>query len=54
MNEREYHMLHELASKVQQHEATIAQLLEIVAATNRKLTDISSKQTEMECVYSEV
>lgn len=54
VNEHEQRMLHELTLKVQQHEAAIAQLLEILAATNRKLTDISSKQLEAEGAYSQV
>lgn len=54
MNENDRLTFNELVIKVQQHEATITQLLEILAATNRKITDISSKQKEMEYAYSKV
>ena len=37
--------------KLRQHEQTITQLLEIIAVTNRKLTDLEARQTllEKEC-----
>lgn len=38
----------DLVKKIKQHEKIIAQLVEIIAATNRQVTDITSKQKERE------
>lgn len=38
----------DLIEKINQHEKVIAQLVEIIAATNRQVTDIISKQKERE------
>lgn len=34
----------EMANKLQQHEEIIIQLLEIIASTNRKVSDLSNEQ----------
>ena len=44
MKEQDQLLLNELKLKVEQHEQTISQLVEIIAATNRRITDISTKQ----------
>ncbi|MFD2629159.1 hypothetical protein [Oceanobacillus kapialis] len=44
MSENERRLLMTLSKKVQQQEETITQLVEIIAATNRRVTDISTKQ----------
>ncbi|WP_165767937.1 hypothetical protein [Virgibacillus indicus] len=44
MNEQDQIILNELKVKVQQHEHTISQLVEIIAATNRRITDVANKQ----------
>ncbi|MBP2078918.1 hypothetical protein [Oceanobacillus polygoni] len=44
MNEEDERRFHALVTQVQQHEATITQLLEILAATNRKVTEFFSGQ----------
>ncbi|WP_157087678.1 hypothetical protein [Oceanobacillus damuensis] len=54
MNENDRQSLNELAVKIQQHEKAIAQILEILAATNRKITELSSNQTERDYFYSQV
>ncbi|WP_174614278.1 hypothetical protein [Virgibacillus ihumii] len=36
----------ELAKKVRQHEETITQLVEIVASTNHRLTELDKKLSE--------
>lgn len=41
MSEKKYD---ELAIKVRQHEEAIAQLLEIIAVTNRRLSELDGKQ----------
>ena len=51
MNEKERRAFNDLVVKVKQHEDTITQLLEILAATNRKITDISTEQKK-EYFYS--
>ncbi|GGB55382.1 hypothetical protein F3157_12005 [Virgibacillus dakarensis] len=43
MNEQDYIAFDALVVKVQQHEETITQLMEIVAATNRKMTELARK-----------
>ncbi|MEN1967312.1 hypothetical protein WMZ97_04455 [Lentibacillus sp. N15] len=43
MNEQDAYAFDALVMKVQQHEETIAQLMEIVAATNRKMAELSRK-----------
>jgi hypothetical protein len=40
--------LNSLVRKVKQQEDTITQLVEIIAATNRRITDVIYKQQEME------
>lgn len=45
MNEREKLMLLELQKKIIQHEQTISQLVKIVAATNKKMTDLMQSNT---------
>lgn len=40
MTDLEAKLFNELKLKMDQHEATITQLLEIVAATNRRLSEI--------------
>ncbi|MBY7144114.1 hypothetical protein KFZ56_13865 [Virgibacillus sp. NKC19-3] len=40
MKESERVAFNDLVKKVQQHEDTITQLVKIVAATNRRITDI--------------
>ncbi|MFC4023846.1 hypothetical protein ACFOUV_08580 [Oceanobacillus longus] len=54
MNENDRRAFDDLVIKVQQHEATIVQLLEILAATNRKITEISAEQKEKDYFYSQV
>ncbi|WP_249871310.1 hypothetical protein [Oceanobacillus saliphilus] len=54
MNESDRLALKELASKVEQHEATIAQLLEIIAATNRKISELTSYQKKRDYFHSQV
>ncbi|HLS09723.1 hypothetical protein [Lentibacillus sp.] len=49
MSEIEYD---ELVRKVRQHEETIAQLVEIIAVTNRRLADLDRKQQEQSHTYS--
>lgn len=44
MNDPNYLSFDELAIKVQQQEETITQLLVIIAATNRKLSDLIEAQ----------
>ncbi|MBU8790301.1 hypothetical protein NSA56_03090 [Oceanobacillus caeni] len=44
MNERDKLVLLELQKKVHQHEQTISQLLKIVAATNKKMTELTMNQ----------
>ncbi|QTN00376.1 hypothetical protein ERJ70_14355 [Sediminibacillus dalangtanensis] len=36
---------------LKQHEDTITQLLEIIAVTNRKLTELEAKHSEFEKIY---
>lgn len=38
--------INELATKLRQHEETITQLVEIIAATNNKLTELDKKLSE--------
>ncbi|WP_158701690.1 hypothetical protein [Lentibacillus sp. Marseille-P4043] len=52
MNEQDYIAFDALVIKVQQHEETITQLMEIVAATNRKLTELSRNQHNTDKNYS--
>ncbi|HLR62369.1 MAG TPA: hypothetical protein VK097_07995 [Lentibacillus sp.] len=42
----------ELVRKVRQHEETIAQLVEIIAVTNRRLSELDRKQGEQSHTYS--
>ncbi|WP_175284972.1 hypothetical protein [Lentibacillus jeotgali] len=42
----------ELVRKVWQHEETIAQLVEIIAVTNRRLSELDRKQREQSHTYS--
>ena len=51
MNGKEQITLNQLAKKVEQHEKTITQLVEIIAATNRRITDIKIKKKESENQY---
>lgn len=44
VNEEDERRFLALVTQVQQHEATITQLLEILAATNRKVTEFFSGQ----------
>ncbi|GAB3056972.1 hypothetical protein [Virgibacillus ainsalahensis] len=44
MNEDERMAIKKLMKKVQQHEETITQLVEIIAATNRRITDIGDRE----------
>lgn len=37
-------ILNELKVKIQQHEHTISQLVEIIAATNKRITEVANKQ----------
>ncbi|WP_158595081.1 hypothetical protein [Oceanobacillus piezotolerans] len=53
MTEEERSTLLHLSKKVKQQEQTIAQLVEILAATNRRITDLASKQ-EKHQVYSDI
>ncbi|MEC5422850.1 hypothetical protein QGM71_04970 [Virgibacillus sp. C22-A2] len=46
MNEKEQLTFNKLVSKVQQHEETITQLVEIIAATNRRITDLTTDKKE--------
>ncbi len=50
----ERRVLNDLVIKVKQHEDTIAQLLEILAATNRKIAEISTEQKKKEYFYSQI
>ncbi|WP_188454130.1 hypothetical protein [Virgibacillus oceani] len=52
MNSQDYIAFDALVNKVQQQEETIAQLVEIVAATNRKLTELSRKVHKNEHNFS--
>ncbi|WP_218775526.1 hypothetical protein [Oceanobacillus senegalensis] len=45
MNEQEQRALHNLFKRVKQQEQTIAQLVEIIAATNRRITDLATNQS---------
>ncbi|WP_156288323.1 hypothetical protein [Oceanobacillus salinisoli] len=47
MNEKEIIAFNHLQNKVKQHERTIAQLVEIVAAMNRRIIDSPRKQKDM-------
>ncbi|WP_176447874.1 hypothetical protein [Lentibacillus sp. CBA3610] len=49
MSEIEYD---ELVKKVRQHEEAIAQLLEIIAVTNRRLSELDKKNEESSHAYS--
>ncbi|WP_171046255.1 hypothetical protein [Lentibacillus cibarius] len=49
MSERKYD---ELVRKVQQHEQTIAQLVTIIAATNRRLDELDEKNNRSSHTYS--
>lgn len=51
VSEEERARLIHLVKKVKQHEETITQLVEIIAATNRRITDVSIKQKESENSY---
>ncbi|MFB4167839.1 hypothetical protein [Virgibacillus sp. JSM 102003] len=42
----------ELLRRVQQHEETITQLVEIIAVTNRRLSELDRKQNEQLHTYS--
>lgn len=42
----------ELLRRVQQHEETITQLVEIIAVTNRRLSELDRKQNEQSHTYS--
>ncbi|MFD2761220.1 hypothetical protein [Lentibacillus juripiscarius] len=42
----------ELVRKVEQHEQTIAQLVAIIASTNRQLAELDRKQKEQSHTYS--
>lgn len=44
MNVEEQATLDQLAKKIDQQEKTITQLVEIIAATNRRITDLSIRQ----------
>ncbi|UJL45333.1 hypothetical protein KFZ58_13055 [Virgibacillus sp. NKC19-16] len=48
MKEQERIAFNELIKKVQQHEDTITQLVKIVAATNRRITDTADKHKSWE------
>lgn len=52
VNEQERARLNHLMKKINQHEETITQLVEIIAATNRRITDVSIKQKERKNSYS--
>ncbi|WP_176555885.1 hypothetical protein [Virgibacillus ndiopensis] len=52
MNSQDYIAFDALVVKVQQQEETIAQLVEIVATTNRKLTELSRKVHKKEHGFS--
>ncbi|WP_156418753.1 hypothetical protein [Lentibacillus amyloliquefaciens] len=49
MSEKKYD---ELATKVRQHEEAIAQLLEIIAVTNRRLSELDGKHEDSLNPYS--
>ncbi|MBM7600547.1 putative coiled-coil protein SlyX [Virgibacillus halotolerans] len=44
MSVEEQAILDQLAKKIDQQEKTITQLVEIIAATNRRITDLSIQQ----------
>jgi hypothetical protein len=44
-------LLEELFAKVQQHEKTIAQLVEIIGATNCRISELASKQSKEKRAY---
>lgn len=46
MSDRDRMVLNELTRKVQQQEKTISQLVKIIAATNRRVSDAASKPDE--------
>lgn len=48
MNKKEQVTLDHLTRKIEQQEKTITQLVEIIAATNRRITDLSIRQKEQE------
>lgn len=48
MNKKEQATLDYLTKKIEQQEKTITQLVEIIAATNRRITDLSIQQKENE------
>lgn len=39
-------VINDLAQQVQQHENTITQLVEIIGATNRRISELAEKQKE--------
>ncbi|WP_158234642.1 hypothetical protein [Lentibacillus sediminis] len=46
MSENERILINNLVRKVEQHENTITQLVKIIAATNRRITDEAEKQPQ--------
>lgn len=49
MSENKYD---DLVRKLQQHEETITQLVEIIATTNRRLSELDRKYNDQKHVYS--
>lgn len=45
MNEQALKKIADLTKKINQHEKTISQLVEIIALTNRRLTELAKSQS---------
>ncbi|MBP1971157.1 putative coiled-coil protein SlyX [Virgibacillus natechei] len=52
MSDQDRMVLNELTRKVQQQEKTISQLVKIIAATNRRVSDAASKKDEIQHDYT--
>lgn len=49
MSEKAYdRVINDLVKRVQQHENTITQLVEIIGATNCRISDLAAKQKEQD------
>lgn len=54
MNAWKLGKLEQLEAKIEQHELLITQLVEVIAATNKRLVNLSEDQGEIKRVYTHV
>lgn len=54
MNAWKLGKLEQLEKKIEQHEQLITQLVEIIAATNKRLVNLSEDQSKIKRVYTHI